>query len=500
MNQANGLTEAAARGHMVRGSLWMVVMRWSIRLIGLVSTVLLARLLQPDDFGLVAMAMLFVGIIEVLGETGQQAALIRHPNPTREHFDTAWTVGVLASLVLGTAVLISAPLAGRYFDEPRAVLLIQFLSIRTYLIGLENIGTVMFRKELDFAKEYRYGVYKKLLSFAATLGLALYLRNYWALVAGIILGEILSVGLGYMLHPYRPRICFSKMREIWHFSFWSWVMTVGGFIYNRMDQYVVSAFGSAGLVGLYQLAVEVAKMPSDELIRPLQRALFPTYSKLSHDLGQLRDAYLNVLSVIVVFAASTSTGIALIADDLVLLLLGEKWADAAPFVFWLALAAGVTAYSHSVFLILSTLGHIRRSALQAWWRLLVMIPALIFAANRFGPEGVAATYLAGVVLMAPTYFIILRPVLPISYGAIAAVSWRPIVAAAIMAAAIKNIPAVWLGASPVLRLLVEVPIGALAFAGALLLLWVVSGRPAGAENAALRYAGSRLAALRGSGG
>jgi lipopolysaccharide exporter len=494
--ESQKLTEAAVRPHMIRGSIWMVVMRWSIRAIGLVSTIILARLLTPEDFGLVAMSMLFVGLIEMMGETGQQAALIRHPNPTREHFDSAWTTQVLVGLVLGTIVILAAPLAGMYFGDPRAVLLVQIFSLRVYLIGFENIGTVLFRKELDFAKEFRFGVYKKLLSFVTTLALAFYLRSYWALVGGIVFGQVFSVVLSYMLHPYRPRICFTKIREIWHFSFWSWVMTMGGYLHNRLDQYTVGAIATSGLMGFYQIAVELAKLPSDELVRPLQRALFPAYSKLSHDPKQLLNAYFNVLSVIVIVAASTSAGIALVAEDLVYVLLGSQWADAAPFIFWLSLAAGVSAYSHSVFLILGTLGHIRYAALQAWWRLIIMIPALAAAAYYAGPEGVAATYLAGVVLLMPTYFILLKSVLPFSVRRLFSFTWRPVIAALAMAVVIQQLPVDLSGLTPALRLAIEVPLGAATFVASLVLLWAASGRPPGAERAGLQYLGTRLAALR----
>lgn len=471
-------------------------MRWGVRLIGLVSTVILARLLVPEDFGLVAMATLFVGLVEVLGETGQQAALIRHPNPTRAHFDTAWTTQFLVSLVLGTLVLVTAPLAGAYFGDKRIVPIIQILSIRVYLIGFENIGTIVFRKELDFAKEFRYGIYRKLLTFVVTVTAAFVLRDHWALVIGIVLGEILSVVLSYLLQPYRPRLSFAAFEEIWHFSFWSWVMTVGAFIYNRVDQYVIGAFGSPTLMGLYQLAVEVGRMPSDELIRPLQRALFPTYSKLNHDPSELRDAYLNVLSVITIFAASTSTGIAFVADELVLLLLGPRWIDATPYVFWLTFAAGITAYSHSVFLILSTMGHIRRSAIQAWWRLIVMVPALLIAARIFGAEAVAITYLVGVTLLAPTYFMLLKPVLPFSYSSVVSLTWRPVVAAAVMAVVLRSVPIAWAGDDVLIKLAFKVVVGAVAFASTLLVVWILSGRPGGAESAALRFVTTRFAELR----
>lgn len=480
------VTEASVRPHIVRGSIWMIAMRWAIRLIGIVSTIILARLLTPADFGVVAMAMLFVGIVEVLGETGQQAALIRHPNPVREHFDTAWTIQVLSGLILGAIVFAGAGFAGDYFGDPHTIPLIQVLSLRVFIGGFENIGTVLFRKELDFAMEFRYGVYRKLLSFVITIGLALYLRNYWALIGGILGGQILTIGISYLLHPYRPRISFTRVKEIWHFSFWSWVITVGAFIYNRADQYVISASGSTALMGQYQVSGELAKMPGTELVQPLARALLPTYSRLNQNVNELKKSFMNVLSAIILVSVSSGVGITLVANDLVLVLLGEQWIEAAYFIVWLALASAITACSHSVFLILATMDRQRRAAVQAWWRLILMLPLLLISMKMYGPKGIAPAYLVAVTLLAPTYFLMLRPIFVVTIRELGVLSWRPLVAAAIMAVSLLIIPeSVW-ATLPVVRLLTKVATGATVFSGVLILLWYAVGKPSGIENMLLR--------------
>src|SRR5258708_27023874 len=126
------------RSQMLRGSIWTIGLRWSLRLTGLVSTVLLARLLTPEDFGIVAIAMLVVGAVEVLSETGQRLALIRHPAPTRQHYDSAWTISILIALGLGLVLFAVAPLTTVYFREPRAVAVIECLALRVLLGGVRN--------------------------------------------------------------------------------------------------------------------------------------------------------------------------------------------------------------------------------------------------------------------------------------------------------------------------------------------------------------------------
>jgi O-antigen/teichoic acid export membrane protein len=491
-------TEATIRPHIIRGSIWMVAMRWSVRGIGLVSTVVLARLLAPADFGLIAMAMLFVGLIEVFGETGQQMALIRYNNPTREHFDSAWTAQIIVSAILGTLVLLAAPLAALYFDEPRATTLVQVLSIRVYAIGFENIGTVLFRKDLDFAKEFRYGIYKKLLSFVVTVVLAVVLRNYWALAIGIVFGQVMGVVLSYAMHPYRPRLCFSKIREIWSFSIWMLVSGVGGYLNGRVDQYIIGGFGSPKLLGHYTVGADFAYLPSGELIFPMSRALFPTYSKLGNKPRQLANAYLNVLSVIAVLALSTSVGLSLVSQDLALVVLGEQWAESGTFIFWLALAAGAAACSGSVVLILQAAADPRLVASQSWMRTLVTIVILVGAAHFTDAEGVAIARLIATLLLVPTYFYHLMRTVPVSVGDLLGVLWRPGTAAAVMAAAVVGLSAQVPNYPPALRLAIEVPAGATVFTATLLALWLAAGRPPGAERAGIRYAASFLSRLTGS--
>src|SRR5689334_546854 len=144
------MTELSPGRSMLKGSFWMILLRWAIRLIGLVSTVILARLLTPTDFGIVSMAMFVVGMLEVLNQTGQRLAIIRLHDPSREDYDSAWTISLLVGVTIGLLILLIAPFTVVYFHEPRAILVMQCLSLRAVLDGFENIGIVDFRRDLRF--------------------------------------------------------------------------------------------------------------------------------------------------------------------------------------------------------------------------------------------------------------------------------------------------------------------------------------------------------------
>ena len=190
-------------GHMLYGSFWMIAMRWAMRLTGIVSTVILARLLTPSDFGIVAIAMIFVGMLEILNQSGQKLVIIRHLSPTRGDYDTCWTISVLIGVGIAIVIVALAPLTQLYFHDARVVPVMQCLALRSAIGGFENIGVLDFRRELRFNRFFLYNLYPKLISFVITISLAFALRNYWALVAGMISIILVSNVLSYLMHPYR---------------------------------------------------------------------------------------------------------------------------------------------------------------------------------------------------------------------------------------------------------------------------------------------------------
>jgi O-antigen/teichoic acid export membrane protein len=227
----------------------MIAARWAMRLIGLVSTMILARLLAPEDFGLIALALLAYGLLETLSYAGVDLALMRQGNDSREHYDTAWTIQVLQGVFIAVCLAVAAPFVAAYFDEPRAKAVIWWIALRAPIESLQNIGVVAFRKELDFAKEFRFTLISKLLGFVAVVGAALLLRNYWALVVGSIFAAVLNVWLSYRMHPYRPRWSLARFGEIWSFSQWLVISRVGSYLNRKCDEFVVGGHAGTAAMG-----------------------------------------------------------------------------------------------------------------------------------------------------------------------------------------------------------------------------------------------------------
>src|SRR5262249_23312837 len=136
-----------------RGAILTVGMRWTDRMLGLVSTLVLARLLVPADFGLVAMAMVLVGLLDVLLDLGVSAALIRDLGAGSEDFHTAWTLRLAQATVAALMLVACAPVAADYYDDERIVAILRAIAITVFVGGLENIGTVSFQRNMEFGRD-----------------------------------------------------------------------------------------------------------------------------------------------------------------------------------------------------------------------------------------------------------------------------------------------------------------------------------------------------------
>src|SRR5438067_2459511 len=217
----------------------MVAARIADRSVGLISTLILVRLLVPADFGLVVMATVMISALQVLTAFSFDLALIQNASAERRHYDTVWTLAVLFGATITLGLIVLAPLAAAFYGEPRLSVVVYALSIGTFLEGFTNVGVVAFRKEMQFHKEFGFLFTKRLFATSATVSLAFLWRDYWALVAGILTGTVASVWLSYLWHPYRPRFSLEARGEIFGFSRWMFFNNALGFVYYRAADFIL---------------------------------------------------------------------------------------------------------------------------------------------------------------------------------------------------------------------------------------------------------------------
>lgn len=488
---------------IAKGAAWMVAFKLIDRSLGLVSTIVLARLLVPADFGLVAMAMVLIAALHLLIAFSFDVPLIQNKDAGREQFDTAFTINLLFALAAAAVLALLARPAAQFYQEPRLELVIYLLAGGFALQGLSNIGPVMFRKEMRFDREFKFLFGKRAANLLVTIPLAFVLQNYWALVIGQTCGTLVSVVLSYIVSDYRPRLSLKAKAELFHSSKWLMINNVLQFLNGRAADFLIGRFAGAQALGFYSIAFEVSTLPTTELVAPINRAAFPGYAQVAHVPEQLRSSFLNVIATIALFALPAGIGIVCVADLMVPAVLGWKWIDVVPVMQILAVFGVIQALQTNIGYIYLATGKPRMLALIGAIQFVLLLAFIIPGMHYYGVQGAAWAFLLTAVAMIPVNQLLLARYLALGYLEFGRKMVRPLAAALLMAAAVAGVRHPFTlehsSGAYLAMLLLAIACGALVYATALFGLWAGAGRPPGAEQfvfgkiqAVLARAGIRL--------
>lgn len=485
--------KATARTTVARGAILTVSMRWIDRLLGLVSTMILARLLVVEDFGLVAMAMVIVGLLDVLLDLGVGSALIQNRGADAEDFNTAWTLRLIQSITAAALLVVSAPFVAAYYSDARVEAILKVIAVTALVGGLENIGTVSFQRNMEFGRDLQFFLLKRIIGFVFGIAAALMLRSYWALVLGSLITRLAGVCISYWMSAFRPKASLARFEQIWSFSKWNLLASVGGYLNGGLGRFVIGKRENAATLGAFSVGEEIAMMPTSELLAPLGRVMFPVFAEARHDPPKMLHVLTLALAVQSLIAMPAGIGLALVADDAIPILLGLNWTSAVPFVQIIGLASIATALSHSGLYMLAALGRMKTVAAIAWARVVMLLLLVVVVFPDAGARGVAwsvlATAYAGLVIL----HILARHVVA-GFGGRDTLRhiWRPLLATGIMAASVLAVSKLLDGAPALPRLILQIGTGACSYTLIVFALWRFAGSPDGAERYLLDKLGAGL--------
>jgi lipopolysaccharide exporter len=484
-------TKPAEQGRtsIAHGATLMVAMRAVSRLIGIFSTAILARILTPADFGLVVLGTSVLGVVQLLSDCSLGPALIRTRDPTRGHFDTAWTIALLRGVLVAIVALVSAPYVSASMHEPRVVPILWMLAAITIIQSFENIRLVEFQIDLRFGPVFRYQLVTRIVSFAATLGLALMLRSYWALILSALVTALVTVSYSYVLRPYRPRLTLVAWRDLFGFSKWALVGSFLAVIDVYSINFLIGWFGGARAMGLFQMSSQIAALPASEIAAPIRPPLYAGFARLRDNRTELSRVYIEGFSFLFLVITPMSLGIFATAPMITPLALGPQWPGAPAMIeaiVFYALFDAFGHYPHNLFIVLHR--QPRLMVLSAVF-LAVRVPVAIYGGWVGGAIGAVYGMAATAVFGAVFWFAASLFLIDVPARALLAGLWRTSIACMVMLAVLLPLRAFW----PVergygvlaLQLVVFVTVGALLHIGAQLLLWQLSGCPAGPETRAI---------------
>jgi len=476
---------------VARGIAWMTSARAVVRALGLISTLVLARLLVPADFGIIAMATSVGAGLELLTLFGFEVALIQRKSLTRDDYDTTWTLNTLMGFGVAALLVLTAGMAADYFREPRLEAVSMLLGLQYAIKNAANTGTVDFRRNLDFRWEFVTHVVPKIGGVIITIPLAFWLRDYRALIAGMILTSVMSFVLSYAVHPHRPRPCLRGAGELFRFSRWLLLSNLLAFFRNRGATFIIGRLMGSASLGIYGLADEVANMPTTEMVAPINRVLGPTYVKVHEDHDLLRSTFTATLGLIAILILPASVGLAAVTDPLVRLVLGEKWLATIPVMAILALAGAGNLLQTNTASVHTAIGQPRYITLTGFIQVVTLLPAIILGTIWKDLIGAAWACLlhTWIIGIWTTYAILFRTTVIRRVDVVRA-CWRPVIASGVMYLAVSTYLWLYAGhhsfAMSLLALSSATLLGIGVYVAVVVVLWNVAGRPEGSETAIIR--------------
>jgi len=474
-------------GRMMKGSAWITGARAAINAIGFISTIVLARLLVPADFGLVALGTTILAIITAVTDMSLSQALVQHRAPSDDHFHTAWTLNAIRGLLLaGIMCLAGRPLALLY-GEPRLEMLIYALAFSVLISGFSNPRTVILSKQLIFWQDFLLSVSERLVSVVVAISIALYFRTYWALVAGAVAGQAAMLILSYLILPFRPRVVFRHARELWSFSIWLTLGQAMNTINWRFDQLLIGQFLGRTTLGYYAVGDNLAQMPTREAITPLTHTLFPALSRIADEPHRLRAGYQRAQSIVTAVALPVGVGFALLAHPLVLAAMGAKWLPAVPIIQALSAVFALQTLGSLVQPLGMAKGETKLLFRRDLQMFLIRLPTIISAMMLWGLPGLIYARVFTGLFAAFVNMGVVRRLTGLAVRTQLKANWRSLSSVGAMVAGVMLIQRWFVSDRTDLPfLLMELAIiaisGAVIYIGCSTLLWIAARRPPGPET------------------
>jgi O-antigen/teichoic acid export membrane protein len=389
------------------------------RFISLVSLAILARILAPEDFGLLAFALVFLGYLETVGDLGTGAALVYWSDRWRDVAQLTFVVNLLmGGLWMGIA-LVAAPWVSDFFGSPDGVPVVRALA---WAIPLKALGTThdaLLQRDLRFRTRLVPEI--ALLAVKAGVSVALALKGFgvWSLVWGQVAGQAVSTGLLWALVRWRPRIYLPGDLVGPVFKYGRGIVSVNvlAAVVHHVDIVIVGRMFSLAVLGIYQMAYKVPDMAVTLVVRVTSKVLFPALSRLKGEGGELRDMYLPALRYLSLITVPATVGLVLLAEPIVRVLLGDGWLDTVPILRAIAVYAGLKALGSNVGDLLKATGRPGTLALLGIARAVVLVPALIVA-GHFSALSVAFTLVGVTLISTAVNLAVAGRLLDVRWGAI----------------------------------------------------------------------------------
>ncbi len=363
---------------------------------GFVVSIFLARLLEPSDFGLIAMVMVIIGIARIFSDVGLGTALIQRRRVLPIHYSSVFFFNITIGSLLTLLTFLAAPLIADFYDNEALISITQVISVMFVIGSFSAVQSTKLRKELNYALLTKVSFAASLLSGILGISLALYGAGVWSLVIQALTQGIVYNVLIWLASHWKPKAEFSlkALLQLWAFGFRMFLSRLLDTIFTRLDTIIIAKLFSPATLGFFNRAKSLDQMVISYSSGSLMSILFPILSKVQNDLERFQKIILKALGVIVFVVFFLLGGLYLVSHELVILLYGEKWLPTVDYFKVLVLSGFGYPVSALLVNVLSSRGNSKAFLrLEIYKKIVVAINLSI--AFAWGIEG----YLYGLIIV-----------------------------------------------------------------------------------------------------
>jgi PST family polysaccharide transporter len=450
------------------------------KILSLITTAILARLLTPDNFGIVAYVTVAITYLTLLKDMGLGAALVQRREDVEKTANTVFTLNLGVGVFITLLTMLIAPLAADYFREPLVTPMLRWLGLSILLNSLGSVHMSRLKREMQFHWKMIPQISNILVKALVSIILALFHYGAWALIIGQLAGSLVSMILVWKIVPWRPKLMIDRTLTRSLFRFGVFIMgedalSIGQ---DNFDYLVIGRLFSSVSMGIYTLAFQLPEMLILSLFWVIADVLFPAFASIQDQREKLVQGVLSTIRYLELVITPLALGLCVAADPIIRVVFGEQWLDAIPIMQILAIYALVQSIGFNF-------GDVYKAIGKPEISIKITVPVMIFrlfalwVGAQFGLIYVAVAHLVSVIIEVIVRIIVATRVLKITFGDIAA-QFTAFIAGGIMV--VISVGALYLTneMAPLARLVIIIACGAASYLGT---VWFLE------REAILRFAG-----------
>lgn len=370
---------------------WMAGLSFLTKALAIGKIAILARILTPSQFGSYGIALLVLGFLEVMTETGINIFLIQERDNAKQYLNSAWVVSIIRGLLIAVVIIAIAPLVVGFYDVDHVYPLLYLVAGVAFVRGFINPMIVSFQKELQFNKVFMFqgSLYLIDVTLAVLIGIAT--KSEASMIVSMLIAALIEVVLSFIVFNDKPKFIFEKEKFLKVINAGKWITGAGtfGYLLRNIDNVVVGKVLGTSQLGLYQQSYSIATLPVTGVSDIYSKVMFPRFTKVIEDKQKLKSIFIRSTYGIFFVTLIFSFLLIVFTKPIVLLFLGDKWLGIIPSLKVLAIFGLIRSIVNSSYSLLLSLKMQREVMISELCGILSMLVLIYPMVKNFGIIGAA---------------------------------------------------------------------------------------------------------------